>query len=197
MKKTIPVFLALCVMLLGLVGCGATGSNSGTAELTFNGKKYQIQHVEFAVEVNPVIGKPNLVRTIERGKPQAIRFSLRTERWGAKLWDGKAFVIAWWKDGDDPMKLLNDYVGRELTDDDRRDDAIYANFLLDGKSIEPALASGASSWIIIDKVEDGMVSGRFAGRFRLKDGKTFKSIGEATIEGGSFSAPLRINFERK
>ena len=52
MKKN-WVFFFLCVAVVTLAACGVQGSRSGTAELTFNGKDYQIKKVEFAVEVSP------------------------------------------------------------------------------------------------------------------------------------------------
>ena len=180
-------------MAFGLLGCGRNDSNSGTAELSFEGKKYLFKKVEFAVEVNPDMTR-NTIRTIEKGKPQPIRFSLRTEMW-SKLWDGKAFVIAWWRDGDNPMELLKGFVGQELTNDQYQADNIYVNFLLDGKSIE--VDSDYRSWIIIENVEEETVSGKFGGTFKVQDGKTFKTIGATTIEEGSFSALLKKNFKEK
>lgn len=191
--RKISVLLFLCVVALSLAGCGGIGSSSGTAELSFEGKKYLFKKVEFAVEVNPDMMR-NTIRTIEKGKPQPIRFSLRTEMW-SKLWDGKAFVIAWWRDGDNPMELLKGFVGQELTNDQYQADNIYVNFLLDGKSIE--VDSNYRSWIIIENVEEETVSGKFGGTFKVQDGKTFKTIGATTIEEGSFSAPLKINFKEK
>ena len=84
-------------------------------------------------------------------------------------------------------------MGQELTNDQYQADNIYVNFLLDGKSIE--VDSDYRSWIIIENVGEETVSGKFGGTFKVQDGKTFKTIGATTIEGGSFSALLKINFK--
>ena len=102
-------------------------------------------------------------------------------------------MIGWWVKTDDPMGVLKGYVGQELTNDETKYDDIYVNFLVDGKSIE--VDNNYECWMIIDKIDGDTASGSFGGTFKVQDGKTFKTIGTATIENGSFEAPIRKYFK--
>jgi hypothetical protein len=180
-------------MAFSLAGCGGSGSSSGAVEITFDGEKYLFKKAEFRIYVNPVLGQ-TVVRTVEPGKVQAVRYNLHTENF-SELHDGKAFVIGWWVDTDNPMETLKGYVGKEITNDETRPDDIYVNFLVDGKSIE--VDNKYKSWIIIENVGEETVSGKFGGKFKVQDGKTFRTIGATTIEECSFEVPLRKDFKEK
>ena len=188
MKRLI---LILAIVTLLVVGCGGSSSDSsGTVEISFDGEKYRFNKAEFRIYVDPVLGQ-TVIRTVEPGKVQAVRYNLHTENF-SELHDGKAFVIGWWVDTDNPMETLKSYVGKEITNDETRPDDIYVNFLVDGKSIE--VDSDYKSWIIIENVGEETISGRFGGKFKVQDGKTYRTIGATTIEECSFEVPLRKDF---
>jgi hypothetical protein len=189
--KRIQVVLVSCVISLALLACGGGGDlSSGKAQLTLEGETYLFNAMEFRIDVNPVIGR-DIVRTIEPGKTQPIRYVLQTRGY-PKLKGGKGFIIAWWIDGDDPMGLLKGLVGQNLTCKDQAAVSLHYTLEIDGKEI--ICIDRSENRFTIEKVEEDMISGTFEGEYATKGPDGYVPV---RIERGSFEASITKMFREE
>jgi hypothetical protein len=196
--RKISVVLVPCVIAFNLLGCGGNDSNSGTAELSLNGMRHAFSGVELRIDVNPTIGRDQEKKTIESGKPQPIRYLLRTESW-PQVENGKGFNFSWWIDGDSPMESLKGLVGQRLTNDPSDAESIGFNFEIDGKSLRNH--DEHENWLIIKNAGEETVSGTFGGEFEFEKELTFENLGSkpeiVKIEKGYFKAPVRKFYKKE
>ncbi|MFC1573302.1 hypothetical protein ACFL6M_06855 [Candidatus Eisenbacteria bacterium] len=155
--------------------------------MALEGETYHFTAMEFRIDVNPVIGQ-DIVRTIEPGSVQPIRYVLQTKGY-PRLKSGRGFIIAWWIDGDDPMKLLKSLEGKDLSCSDNDDVSLHYTLELDGKEI--ICNDGCDNRFTIDTVEENTISGTFEGEYTTKGVDGYVPV---RIEGGSFEASITKMF---
>ncbi len=178
---------------------GGGGGVSGTANFTVDGKQYDLDEMEFRVEVNPIIGQTHPETVITTGSPQAIRFIVRNKSWPNSK-GGKGFSISWWMRSDNPMTALESCVGKTREYDRMETKTLNMRVMAEGKTMNSF--DGQRSWVTIHDIENGFASGTFAGTLELDTwnpttGNFDNEPGIVEVADGYFMVPISKLYQQE